>query len=97
MSETGPCAGGCDCCDRRARGDISERDFGPEARLLLSACKALRGMFGITKAISLLRCVPHTSASDLLYQYTLPGIVLLIWRFSRRRDHLTALAFPQSC
>lgn len=85
LPDLGPCAGGCDNCDRRLRGDISERDFASEARLLLSSCKALGGFFGLGKAISLLRSVhsvvtsSSAADSDHRSKQTIENAVLRIW------------------
>lgn len=49
------CAGGCDNCDRAARGQARRADYGADARLLLAAVAALGGAYGLGKPVSLLR------------------------------------------
>jgi hypothetical protein len=49
LPDAGPCAGGCDACDRARHagaGGIQERDVTNEARLLLAAMEALKVRFG---------------------------------------------------
>ncbi|KAG2452664.1 hypothetical protein HYH02_002897 [Chlamydomonas schloesseri] len=51
----GPCRGGCDTCDRRSNGEVTSRDIGNEARLLMSAVAGLRNKFGLNRSVQLLR------------------------------------------
>ncbi|GFR52323.1 hypothetical protein Agub_g14861, partial [Astrephomene gubernaculifera] len=51
----GPCRGGCDACDRRSAGEVSARDIGDEARLMLSAVAGLHNKYGMSRAVQLLR------------------------------------------
>lgn len=55
MPDGQPCTGGCDSCDRRAAGEVSCRDFGRPARLLLAAVAALKGFYGAGKPVAMLR------------------------------------------
>ena len=50
-----PCSGGCDNCDRVARGQARRADYGGDARLLMAAVAALGGTYGLGKPVSLLR------------------------------------------
>ncbi|KAK9817749.1 hypothetical protein WJX72_001612 [[Myrmecia] bisecta] len=62
LATSEPCKGGCDNCERRRRGEMSERDLAPQARLLLAAVAGLRGSFGMLKPIALLK---GSTAADM--------------------------------
>ncbi|KAI8474666.1 MAG: hypothetical protein J3K34DRAFT_517981 [Monoraphidium minutum] len=57
LPEDGPCEGGCDACDRAARGGAggaAERDVTREARLLLAGLEGIRN-YGLSKVVQVLR------------------------------------------
>jgi len=75
------CAGGCDNCDRAARGEARTADFGEDARLLVAAVAALGGAYGLGKPVAVLRgskardvqpwmiekSIPYSPAGDRLH------------------------------
>jgi ATP-dependent DNA helicase RecQ len=64
LPQDGPCAGGCDNCERRSTGLAGLRDLGSESKCLLAAVGALGGRFGIGRAIEAVAAAGSTKSAD---------------------------------